>query len=265
MENIELLEGEYFIPLKDFEKTYQISNFGRVYSNYTKNLMKSIKDGDRYILIIKKNLQKKLHIYDMYFSTFGELLFKWYTQNINYSKIKNIEGEIWKPIKNYENYYEISNFGRVKSCIRNTKTWKIRKESILKPHKSEYIQVKLTKNGKSKMPLLHRLVAEAFINNPNPEYYNVVNHIDFNKLNNSIENLEWCSHSMNIKHTYNAGRSKSIQNGRSKSKINFEIAEEIRKFTKENNHLSQREIGLNFGVSREIVKDIINYKSWKTK
>lgn len=261
MEDIQLLEGEKFIPLKNFERNYQISNFGRIYSNYNKELHKSIDEGDRYI-ITKDAKQKKLHIYDLYLDTFGEELFNWYKGTINKEKVKDLEGELWKPVVGWENSYEVSNLGRIKSLIRNTRTWKIRKETIMTPHISTYIQVKLSNESKSRMPLLHRLIAEAWIPNPNPEYFKVVDHIDFDKLNNKVENLRWVSQSMNIKHTYKAGRSKAVENGRSKSKINLEIAQEIRKFNSENTFLSQQQIGEKFGVSRSIVKDIIHNKSW---
>lgn len=96
--------------------------------------------------------------------------------------------EIWKDITDYPNY-EISNVGNV----RNKKTNK-----ILKPFTTgnEYLKVALSNNSKSKQFLVHRLVAQAFISNPDnlPE----VNHIkEFEKTNNRVENLEWCDHSYN--------------------------------------------------------------------
>lgn len=93
--------------------------------------------------------------------------------------------EIWKDVKNYEGIYQISNFGQV----RNNK-------KILKPTlKRGYLQIGLRKNGIRKFFQVHRLVADAFISNPNklPQ----VNHIDENKLNNDVNNLEWCSVSYN--------------------------------------------------------------------
>ena len=98
--------------------------------------------------------------------------------------------EIWKDIKGYEGLYQVSNFGRVKSLHG--------KEKILKPyHKSTgYIQVILCKNYKTVARMVHRLVAEAFI--PNPENKSQVNHKDENPLNNVDSNLEWCSATYNI-------------------------------------------------------------------
>lgn len=94
--------------------------------------------------------------------------------------------EQWKPVKGYEGIYKVSNIGRVNSL-------KYGKEKILKPGKngSGYLFVYLWKNGKYKMFLVHRLVATAFL--PNPEGFEQVNHKDENPSNNCIENLEWCT------------------------------------------------------------------------
>ena len=97
--------------------------------------------------------------------------------------------EIWKPIEGYPDY-EVSNMGRVKSL-------KFGKEKILKgvKDKNGYLIVDLYKEGKQKHYLIHRLVASAFIDNPNnlPQ----VNHIDEDKTNNRVENLEYCDSSYN--------------------------------------------------------------------
>lgn len=102
--------------------------------------------------------------------------------------------EEWKDIKGYEGLYQISNRGRVKSLGNN----KTRKEKILslKPGNNGYIRVYLCrKREKTKPFLVHRLVAQAFL--PNPDNLPVVNHKDENKLNNNVENLEWCTYQYN--------------------------------------------------------------------
>ena len=104
--------------------------------------------------------------------------------------------EIWKDIKNYEGLYQVSNFGKVKSLPRKgtqTNTEKILKVSYTY---NGYERVSLHKNNKDKRYLVHRLVAETFI--PNPNNYPQVNHKDENKINNNVSNLEWCTPSYNI-------------------------------------------------------------------
>ncbi len=101
--------------------------------------------------------------------------------------------EIFKDIKGYEGLYQVSNLGRVKSFNRG-------KERILKPclDRYGYFHVTLSKNGKQKGCTIHRLVATTFI--PNPNNLPQINHIDGNKTNNKIENLEWCTAQENVTH-----------------------------------------------------------------
>ena len=106
--------------------------------------------------------------------------------------------EIWRDIKNYEGIYEVSNLGRIKSISRNGT---IKENRILKPNKvMGYSQVGLQKYGTRKYKKIHRLVAEAFI--PNPENKKEVNHKDGNKANNCVDNLEWVTTSENQLHSY---------------------------------------------------------------
>ena len=114
--------------------------------------------------------------------------------------------EIWKDIKGYEKLYQVSNLGRVKSLPKFHRTNKfyssigyMSKEKILKPLKQScnYLQVDLCDiNGKRRKKYIHKLVAEAFI--PNPNNYEYVNHKDEKKTNNKIDNLEWCSFDYNL-------------------------------------------------------------------
>lgn len=104
--------------------------------------------------------------------------------------------EVWEPIRGYVGLYEVSNMGRVRSlCWYNTNKIHILK---LKKEKNGYYRVGLTKNGVQTSHLVHRLVAIAFI--PNPNNYPCVNHKDENPSNNCVENLEWCTHSYNTKY-----------------------------------------------------------------
>lgn len=128
---------------------------------------------------------------------------------------------MWLPVKGYEERYEVSNLGRVRSIDRtqrcsngNIQSWK---GKMIKPYiKSEdkrYLKVTLCKNGKQKNVFVHRLVAEAFI--PNPNNLPQVNHKDEDKSNNRVENLEWCTPEYNL--TYGTARkriAKSLTNGK---------------------------------------------------
>lgn len=112
--------------------------------------------------------------------------------------------ELYRPIKGYEGLYEVSNHGNVRSLSRMTKgRWGSMKTSPgrqlkLNKHQLGYLRVDLSKDGKSKHNLAHRLVAEAFI--PNPDNKKAVNHIDGDKENNRVENLEWCTYKENTQH-----------------------------------------------------------------
>lgn len=106
-----------------------------------------------------------------------------------------MNNEEWRDIKGYEGLYQVSSLGRVKTLNYR----KHGREKILKPiiHKyTGYCVIGLTKENKQKQYKIHRLVAEAFLNNPNN--YPVINHKDEDKTNNNINNLEWCSQAYNI-------------------------------------------------------------------
>jgi hypothetical protein len=106
--------------------------------------------------------------------------------------------EVWKNIEGYEDTYVVSNYGNIKNLKRG---------KILKPcdNKSGYLYTTLYKNGKSVKYYIHRLVATAFI--PNLQTSPAVNHLDQDRSNNFVENLEWCTYSENVIYSYN-------QNGR---------------------------------------------------
>ena len=104
-----------------------------------------------------------------------------------------MEKEIWKDIQGYEGKYQVSNLGRVKSLNYHRSG----KERILKYliNTRGYLTTMLYKNGIGKNVRINRLVAQAFIENP--ENLPEVNHIDEDKTNNRVGNLEWCSHEYN--------------------------------------------------------------------
>lgn len=128
--------------------------------------------------------------------------------------------EIWKDIEGYEGFYQVSNMGRIKSLERDIVSFhrngRIMQKSVR--HKDEtimigglkntgYKEVILSKNGKKKYYLIHRLVAQEFLENPNN--LSTVNHKDENKQNNCVENLEWLSQKDNNNY---GERNKKISN-----------------------------------------------------
>ena len=139
--------------------------------------------------------------------------------------------EEWRDVKDFDNYM-ISNKGRVKSKERISiakGTNYIRKEKILHYgiHKLGYLYVYLyNNNGNNKKKMyIHRLVANAFIENTND--YKEINHIDGDKQNNCVENLEWCNRSMNVKHAYQNNLEKKLI-----GKLNHK-SKAIKQFTKD--------------------------------
>jgi len=122
--------------------------------------------------------------------------------------------EIWKEIKDYHNY-QVSNLGRVKTSKFYSNIYKkyFDRELILKEKTNcfgyKFVGLGCGKRGKKKNIAIHRLVAQAFLDNPNN--YKEVNHKDGNKANNNVNNLEYCSRSQNMLHAYKLGLHKPPQ------------------------------------------------------
>lgn len=123
-----------------------------------------------------------------------------------------MKNEVWKDIAGYEGLYQVSNLGRVKSLprIRKTygkRTYKTKEKVMIAPLSiNGYHRICLTKDGKQKHYFVHRLVAIAFMGEQ--DHYEVVNHINGNKLDNRVENLEFCTQSHNVKEAYRLGLGK---------------------------------------------------------
>lgn len=116
--------------------------------------------------------------------------------------------EIWKDVQGFENQYKISNLGRIYSkdrlCIDSLGRKRFRKEYELHPNiNNGYYRVTLCENGRKVIKPIHRLVAEHFIDNPTNKPQ--VNHINGNKLDNRVNNLEWVTVQENIIHAYKHG------------------------------------------------------------
>lgn len=146
--------------------------------------------------------------------------------------------EKWKPVKGYEELYEVSNMGRVKSLNYNHTG----KERILKSCKNSagYLIIELYKNGIGKCYTIHRLVAEAFI--PNIDNLPDINHKDENKANNYVNNLEWCTTKYNINYGTAKTRIAEKMTGR---KLTNEHIKKIAEKNTNNPKISKPVIGIN--------------------
>ena len=173
--------------------------------------------------------------------------------------------EIWKDVVGFEGLYKVSNLGSVKGM---SKSWvcgmysgiRTKPESILKLsiESNGYYQVWMAKSGDGKHYLVHRLVAKAFLENL--ENKKDVNHKNGNKLDNALDNLEWCTRSENIIHAFRNNFKKpssGSKHGMSKLKEDdvLKIRELAGKYTK-------LELAEMFGVGRRSINNIVNYKSW---
>lgn len=145
-------------------------------------------------------------------------------------RVPDLEGETWKNIIGFESQYMVSNLGRIKSCDRilphkNHGSWHI-KERLLKQVATPYGYMAVSLQlGKGKMQTIrvHRAVADAFI--PNPYNLPQVNHIDGNKKNNNVTNLEWVTEKENTTHAWENGLCDPIVKAKQKPVVNLDTGE----------------------------------------
>lgn len=168
-------------------------------------------------------------------------------------QVKQYNMEIFKDVIGYEGKYFVSNLGNIKSSPKTHR----RKEIILKtmPLKGGYLTVDLCKDKLVTKTLVHRIVANAFI--PNPENKPQVNHINGNKQDNRVENLEWVTHSENQLHSIKIGIRTTKGEKNSQSKLRSEQVLEILK----DNRL-YKFIAADYGISIYTVSDIKRGYSW---
>lgn len=175
--------------------------------------------------------------------------------------------ETWCDVFGYEGLYQVSNLGRVKALEKRIdsgkchRTWKEHFLAFAIDRKG-YFRVSLSKNGCSKTYKVHRLVAEAFI--PNPNLLPQVNHIDGNKENNVVDNLEWCSQSENMLHAYAHGLNQNNGENNPAAKLTVKDVQWIRNNYK-NRHSEFGAVPMaeKFGVHRKTILRIVNGKQWK--
>lgn len=155
--------------------------------------------------------------------------------------------EIWKPIKGYEHLYEISNLGKVKSIKRKSEIKHV-------DDGTGYRILALWKENKQKMKRVHTLVGEHFVENPNPNLFNKVCHLDNIRDNNIYTNLYWGNDITNTEDKMKANRqAKGFD--LPQTKLSIEQKEEIIILSKT---ISQSELGRRYGVSQQQISRIIN-------
>lgn len=148
--------------------------------------------------------------------------------------------EIWRDIDGYEGLYQVSNLGRVRSLDKGEKLpngYRIRKGKILKPglNRYGYQFVYLYKDGKAKMHTVHKLVAQAFISNP--QHFKEINHIDEVKTDNRASNLEWCDRSYNINFGSRNERISKAKKGKPNIGVKIALSKRVAQIDKNSNEV----------------------------
>lgn len=169
--------------------------------------------------------------------------------------------EQWKPIKGFEGYYDISNHGRVKSLSRSVKTKfgsRTTKEKMLKNIKQQYEVVNLQKKGLMYKSYVHRLVLETF--KPNTENKPCANHIDGNKYNNHIDNLEWVTYQENCQHAMDTGLNRKGEQHHA-SKLTWEKVDNIREELT-NGTKTKAKLAREYGVTFACIWKVEHNQSW---
>lgn len=169
--------------------------------------------------------------------------------------------EIWKDIEGYEGIYQVSNTGKVRSLDR--KVWNYTKKGrILKMHNNGhgYYNVSLhSKEKNEKHVYIHILVAKAFI--PNPNNYEQVNHKDFNKLNNCVDNLEWVSRKQNVLHYRESAYCKKVEKQRNKKFVSLTMERVYKNKDKiislYKDGLSIKEVAKEVSAGKDFVSDVL--------
>lgn len=171
----------------------------------------------------------------------------------------NLPNEDWKDVVGYEGIYEVSNLGRIKSLPKQRGVQFIEWSSLLsqKINRYNYLVATISKDNKPKSVHVHQLVAKAFL--PNHLNRPCVNHIDGNRQNNKVENLEWVDYFENMKHAVNAGLLKSKGINNSQCRLNESDVLEIfhSKYT-------AKQLAEKFKVSIVLINKIRDGHAWNS-
>lgn len=176
--------------------------------------------------------------------------------------------EIWKDVVGHEGEYQVSNMGRIKSIARNIrrrdgKNFPVRERILVGSHDSKgYVQVELRKDGERNIRVIHRIVADAFI--PKQEGKTQINHIDGDKDNNRVDNLEWVTCQENIGHAWENGLNHPL---RGENHGNHKLTDENVRFIRKNYDpqkpgCSAKAIAKRFDVSPYAILRVVNGKGW---
>jgi hypothetical protein len=171
--------------------------------------------------------------------------------------------EVWRPIARSGGAYEVSSLGRVRSVDREVRHpcggVSKKRGVILKPSADRhgYLKCKLIEDGKQVERKIHRLVAQAFL--PTTDLPQV-NHLDFDRANNVVANLEWVNNSDNMRHAVAAGRHSSAKNPRKAKKLTVEKVAQIRVALADGRR--QSEVAAEFNIHQSMVSYIANGKKW---
>jgi len=268
-----ILDGENdWRPIVGYEKLYKISNFGRIRSNSTGNILNGccFENMSPWVSLTKNRETKRRYICCLMVESFfgvdsDKVLIDHIDGDIANNHLDNITysftgtGNEWRPVVGYEGIYEVSKFGGVRSLAGIQRKFL---GGVLKLFANEwgYLRVDLQYNKKRKSRLVHQIVAESFIG-PRPDGMEI-NHIDGDKTNNCADNLEYVTHSDNVKHAFKTGimipkrgedNPASVLTESDVIKIREMIA----------NGMTNVEIAAQFNVTPENIYLIRNDKSWK--
>jgi hypothetical protein len=167
-----------------------------------------------------------------------------------------MEKEEWKDIDGFNGLYQVSTFGNIRSNSNQVKGKNMKPVTV-----GGYLRVKLCKGDSKKPFFIHRIVANAFISNPdgNPQ----VNHIDLDKTNNRVSNLEWCTPSHNIRHSYANGRTKK-DSSKNTYKGNKLTSSDVERIMSMRGTMMQKDIAKIFGVTPAVICGLYQGRLWKS-